>query len=181
MEVSMAQTYKQIQKQIEQLQRQAEALRNSEVQGVVDRIRVAIAHYGLTAEQLGLGTNKTVAQPKKALSSPGKSGAKFSDGNGNAWSGRGPRPHWLRDALTAGRSIDEFRVGSRKKSKPVSAETASGETVAPAARPARKKAKRAASKSYKDDAGNSWSGMGPKPGWLKAALDAGKSLDDLRA
>ncbi|CAN7762195.1 H-NS family nucleoid-associated regulatory protein [Variovorax sp. LjRoot84] len=176
----MAQTYKQIQKQIEQLQRQAEALRNSEVKGVIDRIKVAIAHYGLTAAQLGLGTNKTVAQPKKATNASGKSGAKFSDGNGNVWSGRGPRPQWLRDALTAGRSIDEFRVGSRKKSKPVSVETVSGETVAPAARPARKKAKRAASKTYKDDAGNSWSGMGPKPGWLKAALAAGKTLEDLR-
>ncbi|CAN7713214.1 MULTISPECIES: H-NS family nucleoid-associated regulatory protein [unclassified Variovorax] len=176
----MAQTYKQIQKQIEQLQRQAEALRNSEVKGVIDRIKVAIAHYGLTAAQLGLGTNKTVAQPKKATNASGKSGAKFSDANGNVWSGRGPRPQWLRDALTAGRSIDEFRVGSRKKSKPVSVETVSGETVAPAARPARKKAKRAASKIYKDDAGNSWSGMGPKPGWLKAALAAGKTLEDLR-
>ena len=54
----MAQTYKQIQKQIEQLQRQAEVLRNSEVKGVVDRIKVAIAHYGLTAAQLGLGQAK---------------------------------------------------------------------------------------------------------------------------
>jgi DNA-binding protein H-NS len=180
MEVSMAQTYKQIQKQIEQLQRQAEALRSNEVKGVVERIRVAIAHYGLTAEQLGLGTNKTVAQPKKALNTSGKSGAKFSDGNGNVWSGRGPRPHWLRDALTAGRSIAEFRVGSRKKSKPVSAEPEAVGTVAPVALPARKKAKRTASKiRYKDDAGNSWSGFGPKPRWLKAALDAGKSLEDL--
>ncbi|RZL86903.1 MAG: H-NS histone family protein, partial [Variovorax sp.] len=37
----MAQTYKQIQKQIEQLQREAEALRGSEIKGVVDRIKVA--------------------------------------------------------------------------------------------------------------------------------------------
>jgi DNA-binding protein H-NS len=177
----MAQTYKQIQKQIEQLQRQAEALRTSEVKGVVDRIKVAIAHYSLTAEQLGLGESKTVAQPEKAWSASGKSGAKFSDGNGNAWSGRGPRPRWLRDALTAGRSLDEFRVGSRKKSKSTSAsaETNAGETVAPPALPGRKKAKRTAKIRYKDDAGNSWSGFGPKPGWLKAALAAGKSLDEL--
>lgn len=175
----MAQTYKQIQKQIKQLQRQAEALRSNEVKGVIDRIKVAIAHYGLTAEQLGLGANGKVAQPKKASKSSGKSNAKFDDGNGNLWSGRGPRPRWLRDALTAGRSIDEFRVGSRRKSS-VSAQPGAGETVAPTALPARKKGKRAASKiRYKDDAGNSWSGMGPKPGWLKAALDAGKSLEDL--
>jgi DNA-binding protein H-NS len=176
----MAQTYEQIQKQIEQLQRQAESLRSSEIKGVVDRIKVAIAHYGLTAAQLGLGTNKTVAQPKKALNSSGKSIAKFSDDSGNVWSGRGPRPQWLRDALAAGRSVDEFRVGSRKKSKPVSAEPQSSETVAPVALPARRKSKRAPSKiRYMDDAGNFWSGFGPKPKWLKAALDAGKSLEDL--
>jgi DNA-binding protein H-NS len=178
MEASMAQTYQQIQKQIEQLQRQAEVLRNSEVKGVVDRIKVAIAHYGLTAAQLGLGTSKTVAQPKRIGKSAGKSTASFSDGNGNTWSGRGPRPHWLRDALAAGRSIDEFRVGSRTKSNS-SAKPESGETAAPVARLTRKKAKRVAKIRYKDDAGNSWSGFGPKPKWLKAALDAGKSLEDL--
>jgi DNA-binding protein H-NS len=179
MEISMAQkTYTQIKKQIEQLQRQAEVLRNSEIRGVVDRIKVAIAHYGLTAEQLGLGTGRSVARPKKIGKSASQSGATFSDGNGNAWSGRGPRPHWLRNALAAGRSIEEFRAGSRTKSSS-SAKSQSDETAAPATRPARKKGKRIAKMRYKDDAGNSWSGFGPRPRWLKAALDAGKSLEDL--
>ena len=178
MEFEMAQTYSQIQKQIEILQRQANALRNSEVKGVVDRIKVAIAHYGLTAAQLGLGPGQTAARPKKALDSSAKPGAKFSDGNGNVWSGRGPRPLWLRNALIAGRSIDEFRVGSAKKQKASSARPESGETAAPSVLRARKKAKRTAKTSYKDDAGNSWSGFGPKPRWLKAALEAGKSLED---
>lgn len=175
----MAQTYQQIQKQIEQLQREAEVLRSSEVNGVIDRIKVAIAHYGLTAAQLGLGTSTTVARPKNAGKSAGKAGAKFSDGNGNAWAGRGPRPLWLRNALTAGRSIDEFRVGSRTASKPGSVAPDSGEVTAPVAVRARKKAKRTAKIRYEDGAGNSWSGFGPKPKWLKAALDAGKSLEDL--
>ena len=175
----MAQTYQQIQKQIEQLQREAEVLRSSEVKGVVDRIKVAIAHYGLTAAQLGLGKSTTVARPKNAGKSAGKSGSKFSDGNGNAWAGRGPRPVWLRNALATGRSIDEFGVGSRTASKPISAAPDSGEATAPVAVRARKKAKRTAKIRYEDGAGNSWSGFGPKPKWLKAALDAGKSLEDL--
>lgn len=178
MEALMAQTYKQIQKQIEQLQRQAEALRNSEVKGVIDRIKVAIAHYGLTAEQLGFSVNGKVARPKAAAKSAGKSAAAFRDSNGNAWSGRGPRPHWLRDALAAGRSLDEFRVGSRK-SAAFAADSNAGETVAATPLPVGKKAKRAAKIRYRDDAGNTWSGMGPKPGWLKAALDTGASLEDL--
>jgi len=174
----MAQTYKQIQKQIEQLQRQAEVLRNSEVKGVVDRIKVAISHYGLTAEQLGFSVNGKVARSKIDSNTAGKPSAAFRDSNGNAWSGRGPRSQWLRDALAAGRSLDEFRVGSRTTS-PGAADSVSGETVAATPLPAGKKAKRTAKVRYRDAAGNSWSGMGPKPRWLKAALDAGASLEGL--
>ena len=60
----MAQTYLQIQRQIETLQRQAEKLKSQEVDGVVERIKVAIAHYGLTPEQLGFGAG--AAKPGKA-------------------------------------------------------------------------------------------------------------------
>lgn len=176
----MKQTYQQIQKQIEQLQRQAEVLRNGEVKEVIDRIKVAIAHYGLTAAQLGLGTSRVAGQPKKTGRSAGASTASFGDGNGNVWSGRGPRPRWLRDALAAGRSIDEFRVQTRTTSKPDAAAAGPAERAAAVAVPSPRKAKRAPSKiRYRDDAGNSWSGFGPKPRWLKAALDAGKSLEDL--
>lgn len=170
----MAQTYKQIQKQIEQLQRQAEALRGSEIKGVVDRIKVAIAHYGLTAAHLGLDAPSSKATKKKTA----KSSAQFSDGAGNAWSGRGPRPRWLRDALAAGRSIDEFRSGSSIKSKLASA-IGRMEAAKPAAKAPAKKAKRAPSNvTYSDGAGNSWTGRGPKPRWLKAAIDNGKTLQD---
>ena len=161
-------------KQVEQLQRQAEALRGSEIKGVVDRIKVAIAHYGLTAAHLGLGSEPIKAPGKRTA----KASAQFSDGAGNVWSGRGPRPRWLRDALTAGRSIDEFRAGASVKSKLASV-IDKLEAVTPAAKAPAKKAKRAPSKlNYSDGAGNSWTGRGPKPGWLKAALDDGKSLQD---
>ena len=178
----MAQTYKQIQKQIEQLQRQAEALRNGEIKGVVERIKVAIAHYGLTAAHLGLGSEPSKAAGKTkstAAKSSAKSKTKFSDGSGNVWSGRGPRPHWLRDALKAGRSIDEFRARSSTKSKPAAAAAAQIGATTPAVKVPAKKSKRAPSKfHYSDGAGNSWTGRGPKPRWLKAAIDGGKSLQD---
>lgn len=176
----MAQTYKQLQKQIEQLQRQADVLRNNEIKGVVDRIKVAIAHYGLTAAHLGLdsvsaGAKAARASISKASKGPksSKSRAAFGDGSGNVWSGRGPRPRWLREALAAGRSLEEFRVGTA-----VGAAVPGVSASTKAAKPA-KKSKRAPSKvTYSDDAGHSWTGRGPKPGWLKAALEAGKSLQD---
>jgi DNA-binding protein H-NS len=183
----MAQTYKQIQKQIEQLQKRADALRDSEIKGVVDRIKVAIAHYGLTAAHLGLGSGtggaRSKATIKSARKSKAKSSAAFSDGSGNVWSGRGPRPRWLRDALTAGRSIEEFRVGAAPSASapaavptPVFVTADSNKTVS---KTTAKKSKRAPSKvTYTDGAGNSWTGRGPRPGWLKAALESGKSLED---
>lgn len=33
---------------------------------------------------------------------------------------------------------------------------------------------------YRDAAGNSWSGRGLKPKWLKTQLDAGASIDDFK-
>jgi len=33
---------------------------------------------------------------------------------------------------------------------------------------------------FKDEQGNVWSGRGPRPAWFKAALEAGKTADDLR-
>jgi DNA-binding protein H-NS len=104
--------------------------------------------------------------------------AKFGDGQGNVWSGRGPRPHWLRDALNAGRRLEEFRAGGQPQGAPV----ATGSPPIAAAKGARKKVKRASTTiRYRDDAGHAWSGRGPRPGWLKAALASGKSLEDLAA
>lgn len=169
----MTQTYKQIQKQIEALQRQAEKLRNQEVEGVVGRIKVAITHYGLTAEQLGFGSGSVKGKlmvPRTGNASKAKRSsmsAKFSDGQGNEWLGRGPRPHWLRDALAAGKTLEEFAT-----------DAAPSEASARAAKPA---AKRKAKDSYKDQNGNAWSGMGPKPRWLKDALATGATLDQFVA
>jgi len=33
---------------------------------------------------------------------------------------------------------------------------------------------------YQDGAGHSWSGHGKRPGWFKAAIEGGKTADDLR-
>ena len=51
--------------------------------------------------------------------------------------------------------------------------------AAPKAKPAAAKRPKMA---YRDtaDKSNVWSGRGPRPKWLKTALDAGKSLDDFK-
>lgn len=171
----MAQTYNQIQRQIEALQKQAEKLKSSEVSGVVERIKTAIAHYGLSPEQLfgasNSGARKAMSSSAKATgkrsSAKGSPTAGYSDGAGNSWGGRGPRPRWLRDALASGKTLDEFATSS-----------AARKSAAPAAKKNTGRGKRQARTSYRDETGNVWSGFGPKPAWLKAALEAGKTLED---
>lgn len=111
----MAKSYEQIQKQIEALQAEAEKLRRKEIDDVIERIRSAIDHYGITAADLGFGVGAKAA--KVGRKKPGrKAGVKaaataaFADGNGNTWGGRGKRPDWLRNALASGRTLEEFKV-----------------------------------------------------------------------
>jgi DNA-binding protein H-NS len=164
----MAQSYKQIQKQIEALQRRADKIRDQEVKEVVDRIKVAIAHYGLTAGQLGFNAKSgSVNSKAKAKKAAPVRAAKYSDGQGNSWSGMGKRPFWLRDALNAGRALEEFAT----ESLPPKAQSPKGRTAK----------KRKAKVAYRDQAGHTWSGMGPKPRWLKEALEAGKTLEEMAA
>ena len=49
-------TFLEIQKQIEQLQKEADHLRKQEADEVLARIKEAIAVYGFTAAELGVGT-----------------------------------------------------------------------------------------------------------------------------
>lgn len=46
--------------------------------------------------------------------------------------------------------------------------------------PAKKKERTAPVIKFQDGAGNSWSGHGKRPGWYKAAIEAGKTADDLK-
>lgn len=116
----MKKSYTQLIKQIEGLQAEAEKIRQQEIAGVVAKIRDAIQHYGLTAADLGLATGVAAkaAPAKKARKTAGKSKAKapagavvrFRDEAGNSWVGRGKRPQWLRDALAAGKKMEDFAV-----------------------------------------------------------------------
>lgn len=114
----MARTYEQVMRQIDALQAEAEKLRRKEVDGVIERIRDAIKHYGITAADLGLSAAARGAPgrkrkgPKGAAAAPKtQAPARFQDETGRTWAGRGKRPQWLRDALAAGRQLDEFKVG----------------------------------------------------------------------
>jgi DNA-binding protein H-NS len=171
-------SYSQIQKQIEALQSQAAKLRVEEVAGVVAKIKEAISVYGLTRQDLfGAGAPKSKAAGRKST------GVKFADGKGGEWGGRGKRPGWLREALAAGKSLQDFAVGSGRPSEADAAAAAAVFADKPNAGkrgPKRgAKAKSAPKLKYSNGAGQGWSGKGRKPGWFIAALAAGKSPEDM--
>ena len=102
----------QIRKEIDALQRQAEALKQKEAKDVIARIKEAIAHYGLTAADLGLaGTSRARrgraagAVRERALTA---SKVKYRDEAGNTWSGHGRRPKWFIDAVAGGKTPEQL-------------------------------------------------------------------------
>jgi DNA-binding protein H-NS len=107
-----------MQKQIAKLQREADALKKKEVGGVVARIKDAIQHYELTAEDLFGGRQSKGSAGSNGSASPSSGTAlkgkkipiKYRDENGNTWTSRGSRPKWLVAALDSGRKIEEFLV-----------------------------------------------------------------------
>ena len=115
----MTKTYAQLAREIAALQAAAQKQLAIEAKGVIAKINESIALYGLTAGDLTFassaaptplsGLKKTkAAKATKAKNGAVTSGAKFSDGDGNQWGGRGPRPAWLRNALAAGRTLESF-------------------------------------------------------------------------
>ena len=115
----MAKNLQTLLKQIAQLQKQADALRSREKTEVVDRIKEAIAHYGITADEL-FGGAPARATRKRAVKAESKARkpaakkpggvAKYTDGAGKTWSGVGKRPNWFKDALAAGKTAEDLLV-----------------------------------------------------------------------
>ncbi len=108
--------------QIAALQAQADALRKKEVAEVVAKIKDAIAHYGLTAADLGLasvarkyakaaaasGGKPVSKRRKKGGPKPSARAVKFKDDQGNTWGGMGKRPVWFKAALAAGKTPEDL-------------------------------------------------------------------------
>lgn len=174
----MAQTLLQIQRQIATLQADAERLRKVEAKGVIANIREAIEAYGLTAEELFDAGARSVstgsARRTTAVKMPaGKSAqrTKYADGQGNEWGGRGPRPAWLRQAIDSGKSLEDFAVmPQRRMASKSSASVSSKATDKRKTLPVK----------FRDDSGNTWTGRGSTPRWLRAAMDGGRSLEQFQ-
>jgi DNA-binding protein H-NS len=114
--------------QIAALQAKADEIRKKEVGEVVAKIKDAIAHYGLTAADLGLGSSAPKAAKVPGAARPGRKpgrkaagkaknptqtrAAKYTDGQGRTWGGIGKRPDWFKAALAAGKTPEDLLIKS---------------------------------------------------------------------
>lgn len=115
----MAKTLAQVNAQIAKLQKEAGAIKAKEVIGVIERIKEAIAYYGLTAADLGfvgkakpasLPGNVVVTKKRKNVAKKTAGVIRYRDANGNAWTGRGKRPQWFLAALESGMTPEGLQV-----------------------------------------------------------------------
>ena len=104
----MTQTYAQMIEHIAKLKAEAEAFRREEVAAVVAKIKDDIKAHGLTPQDLFGKSAGATAKGKSKKPSV----VKYADGAGNTWAGRGKRPRWLNDALTAGKKVEDFLFGA---------------------------------------------------------------------
>ena len=112
----MTTSYAKIKARIKSLEARAEELRRKEIKDVIARVKEAIEFYGLTAAELGFSPSGKLSKVAKPWPRKGPNGSKsvrppkYRDSAGNTWVGRGPRPQWLRDAMAAGKTLDDFRI-----------------------------------------------------------------------
>jgi DNA-binding protein H-NS len=93
-------SYKDLQQQIAELQRQAAEARRTEIASVVADIRAKMTEYGISVADLGGSKTRGVAVAPKYRDAA----------TGQTWTGRGKRPRWLAEAVSQGRSVESFLI-----------------------------------------------------------------------
>lgn len=95
-------TYKELQHQIERLQKEADQARKTELSNAIADIQSKMREFGISPEDLGFGVRKRTAV--KAVRKP--VAPKYrNDDTGETWSGRGKPPKWM-----AGRDKAQFLI-----------------------------------------------------------------------
>lgn len=174
----MTKTYAQIAREIAALQATASKLYAVEIKSAVAKVNELIAQYGLSADDLKFGTATAAGKPTASatVAKAAAAGAKYSDGQGRIWGGRGPRPAWLRNAIAAGRSLESFLTAGAADIVAAFTPSKGGAGKKSASG---KPASTGIAKYVNPKTGAGWSGRGPRPQWLKDALKKrGSKIED---
>ena len=89
------------------LEEKIKALTESQRTDVIAKVRALMEENGLSLADLG---SRVRTGEKGKAKIPQKIAAKYRDGAGNTWSGRGLQPRWLRAAIEGGKKIEDFAI-----------------------------------------------------------------------
>ena len=96
-------TYHELMKQAKDLMAQAEAMRSSDRAIAISDIKKKMKEFEISVSDLEAGSKVSV----KAV----KGEPKYRGPNSELWSGgRGRKPAWVKEALAAGKDIEQFRL-----------------------------------------------------------------------
>jgi DNA-binding protein H-NS len=94
--------------QRESLEKQIAEAQKAERSGAVAQIKALMSEHGLTVADI---SGRSRQSSGKAHSTAGsKVPVKYRDKSGNAWTGRGLQPKWLKAALASGKKLQDFAV-----------------------------------------------------------------------
>ncbi len=112
-----------IQKQIEELQKQAAQIKETEFQNTVDSILTNMKAFGITLKHLidkQPDLSSVLSSPRVKAAKPAKESKekkvinpvapKYRGPNGEVWSGRGLTPKWLSSLIEQGHSKEKYSV-----------------------------------------------------------------------
>ena len=105
----MSKTYEQALQEIEKLQQEAEELRKAEVKAVIKEVKDKISRYKLTAKDLGLEPANPLTLP---VAEKTKMPPKYRnpDNEKETYTGKGPKPEWLKKKEAEGKTKEEFLI-----------------------------------------------------------------------
>lgn len=161
-------SFQSISKELERLQAQRQQLFERERVVALQHLRAFVERYGIQPQELGFATE--AGAPAGRLPAARRDLPRYMDpATGKSWGGRGPRPRWLREALAAGRRLEEFRTAGTVTAPPV---------VAPAPMWPGVQATGARAVYRNPVTRQTWGGRGTHPRWLRDAIASGKSKDE---
>ena len=109
-----------INQQIAELQKKSADLQKKNRPAVVAELREKMLAYGISVKELSRPVSKSKKMKPDAAAKQGRApkvkkisapvAAKYRGPEGQAWSGRGIPPKWIKDLMASGRTKDEFLI-----------------------------------------------------------------------
>ena len=93
-----------------ELEEKIKALTQTQRTEAISQVRALMEENCLSLADLGSKAKLANTGEKGKAKIPQKVAAKYRDGAGNTWSGRGLQPRWLRAAIEAGKKIEDFAI-----------------------------------------------------------------------